>query len=309
MHVSKVSHSHRPAVRAKRVNQQRSACLSEKRSTQKHPFRRKVPKSRSFSSISIHQLDTACKIDHTNNHISNNISTSHPFTNFHASTQSSASFRASTAVHFGWFTKQNSQPGYNENPSSSEHSFPSIANINHPAPVQPRTGIGGLFSLFKARLQGDENPGILVGRDPSSGHRFYEIPTNRPSGIPSRRVEYITQIPEPDQLHILWEGWLRFSRLNPPTDEDIAQYDAKMVKYHENVRMAEERDAKLRLEEQLMRKLSGEAFDQSQLSAQNMLQQLQHTRGSDSPVVSDAPHQDIPSNLQNLPSDNLNPKQ
>eukprot|EP00461_Guttulinopsis_vulgaris_P001971 UN01972 len=95
------------------------------------------------------------------------------------------------------------------------------------------------------------------------GHKFYEWQDPRlPKTAPSRRrVEYVNGEWRPDDIHVFWDAWLRHSRKHPPSDQEMQRYNEKMQVYYERVKMHEERDAKLRREEQMQRKLTGVRID------------------------------------------------
>ena len=87
------------------------------------------------------------------------------------------------------------------------------------------------------------------------GNKYYLYDNG--SERPRRMVEYKDDTPDPAKLHMLWSSWLRYTRSYPPTPEEIIKYEQDKVAFAEKVRKLEEADAKLRMQEQLERKLSG----------------------------------------------------
>lgn len=70
-------------------------------------------------------------------------------------------------------------------------------------------------------------------------------------------VDYKESVPDPNSLHMLWSQWLRRIREDPPTEAEIDKYEADKAAFAKKVRDIEEADAKLRIQEQLERKLGG----------------------------------------------------
>lgn len=134
----------------------------------------------------------------------------------------------------------------------------------------------GLLDWFKRHAEIDELKGAHVGTDPK-GHKYYEWrePHSPPDALPRRRVEYAGGDWAPADLHVFWDAWLRHHRKLPPSPDEIQRHAVKMEKYYQRVAMHEMRDAKLRKEEQMQRKLSGEVLDQEQMSAENYVKGLE----------------------------------
>ena len=69
--------------------------------------------------------------------------------------------------------------------------------------------------------------------------------------------EYKDEIPDPAKMHMLWGMWMRRSRETPPSPEEMAKYARDQAALAERVRKLEAADAKLRVQEQLEKKLGG----------------------------------------------------
>jgi NADH:ubiquinone oxidoreductase subunit len=113
-------------------------------------------------------------------------------------------------------------------------------------------------SIIQA-IKPDKPQGILIGE--LNGDTFHEWfdPRAPPDQLPRRYVEYKdNNNPTPNNIHELWDLWLRHAVWDPPTRDDIDKYELRRNKYLSRVKMMEERDEKVRLEEQLQRKLGSE---------------------------------------------------
>eukprot|EP00019_Armaparvus_languidus_P007303 CAMPEP_0168595468 /NCGR_PEP_ID=MMETSP0420-20121227/9483_1 /TAXON_ID=498008 /ORGANISM="Pessonella sp." /LENGTH=167 /DNA_ID=CAMNT_0008631927 /DNA_START=38 /DNA_END=538 /DNA_ORIENTATION=+ len=87
----------------------------------------------------------------------------------------------------------------------------------------------------------------FVGKD-SFGNKFFVSPVD-----PNKRfVEHPKDVFEynPNDIHILWNQWLRRSLKEAPTKEEIELFDKQQVIFKQNIKEFELKDKKLRLKEQ-----------------------------------------------------------
>ncbi|KAJ3246308.1 hypothetical protein HDU78_007392 [Chytriomyces hyalinus] len=87
----------------------------------------------------------------------------------------------------------------------------------------------------------------LVGSDPQREFLFFEAPPMREGSLSRTRrsVEYLNGKQEDytgDQIPVQWMAWLRHTRTDPPTHEEIIQADEQRMRIQQLALMIEEKD-------------------------------------------------------------------
>lgn len=72
-----------------------------------------------------------------------------------------------------------------------------------------------------------------------------------------RGIEYATDPPELDKIHLIWDRWLHNIRKDTPTSEDLVNYERHLERMKIKIQEVEEKDRLMKLEEERIERETG----------------------------------------------------
>mmetsp|Transcript_16394 Transcript_16394/g.19673 ORF Transcript_16394/g.19673 Transcript_16394/m.19673 type:complete len:156 (+) Transcript_16394:57-524(+) len=89
-----------------------------------------------------------------------------------------------------------------------------------------------------------------------------------------RMIECVGGVYDKDKIHKLWSMWLNHTRDDPPTEEDLEDYDRQMEMLAVRVKKVEEEDARKRLEERMERGFQEDSSKASSVNVSGMFEAM-----------------------------------
>lgn len=112
----------------------------------------------------------------------------------------------------------------------------------------------------------------FVGED-AKGNTYYIVQQHQ-DDIPRRVVDYVDEFPDSNSIPRLWYSWLRHTIEDAPTEEECLADLQVIATMAARVKMINEKDEKLRMQEMAERRASGET-EAPDMSVKEMLGQLE----------------------------------
>ena len=120
---------------------------------------------------------------------------------------------------------------------------------------------------------------VDVGRD-LHGNTYYQQ-TEAATEPPRRMVAYRDSTAAPHTVPMLWHSWLRGHRTEPPSLDELRADDERMAALQRKVSALRAADDKLRVQEEVERRMSGRGEREADMSAAGMLRELESQAAQD----------------------------
>ena len=118
-----------------------------------------------------------------------------------------------------------------------------------------------------------------VGTD-LHGNSYYLLQEHKHQPL-RRMVDYRDSVAAPHTVPMLWHSWLRGHRSEPPTLDELRADEERMAGLQRKVAVLKAADEKLRVQEEVERRMSGRGEREADMSAASMLRELESQAAQD----------------------------